>query len=140
MHRLGIDVGGTHTDAVVLDENNKLVAKTKAPTTANVSDGIVEAMEKILTQPGVEIEKIGYAMLGTTHICVACLVLGNLFYMALSTAGLIRRRWFALMPAGALVPLYWALISVAFYRAAVQLVSRPFHWEKTRHGTSRLAA
>jgi N-methylhydantoinase A/oxoprolinase/acetone carboxylase beta subunit len=67
MHRLGIDVGGTHTDAVVLDENNKLVAKTKAPTTANVSDGIVAAMEQILTQPGVEIEKIGYAMLGTTH-------------------------------------------------------------------------
>jgi N-methylhydantoinase A/oxoprolinase/acetone carboxylase beta subunit len=67
MHRLGIDVGGTHTDAVVLDENNQLIAKTKAPTTANVSAGIVEAMEKILTQPGVKIDLIGYAMLGTTH-------------------------------------------------------------------------
>ena len=39
-HRLGIDVGGTHTDAVILDEKNTLVAKTKARTTADVSSGI----------------------------------------------------------------------------------------------------
>jgi cellulose synthase/poly-beta-1,6-N-acetylglucosamine synthase-like glycosyltransferase len=88
----------------------------------------------------VSVVSFSAAMLGTAHICVTCLVLGNLFYMALSTLGLFRRRWFALMPAGALVPLYWGLISVAFYRAAVQLVSRPFHWEKTRHGTSRFTA
>ena len=29
--RLGIDVGGTHTDAVVLDRDNAVVAKTKQP-------------------------------------------------------------------------------------------------------------
>ena len=31
--RLGIDVGGTNTDAVVIDGDLKLVAATKSPTT-----------------------------------------------------------------------------------------------------------
>ncbi|HEY2071773.1 MAG TPA: glycosyltransferase [Rhizomicrobium sp.] len=76
----------------------------------------------------------------TAHVCYACLFLGNAFYVLLAVLGLWRRRWFALMPFGALVPFYWAMASIAFYRAFAQLVSRPFHWEKTRHGTSRFAA
>ena len=32
------------------------------------------------------------------------------------------------------VPVYWLLISAAAYRAFVQLLLRPFHWEKTMHG------
>jgi glycosyltransferase XagB len=80
------------------------------------------------------------AAMGVAHVCVTCLLLGNLFYMALSLLGLVRRRWWGLMPLAALAPIYWAMISVAFYRAAAQLVSRPFHWEKTRHGTSRFSA
>jgi N-methylhydantoinase A/oxoprolinase/acetone carboxylase beta subunit len=66
-HRLGIDVGGTHTDAVILDEQNRLVAKTKARTTGNVTGGIVQALKQILAQPGVDRNLIGFAMLGTTH-------------------------------------------------------------------------
>ena len=38
--RLGIDVGGTHTDAVVLDRDNSVVAKTKQPTSVDVTAGI----------------------------------------------------------------------------------------------------
>ncbi len=53
-HRLGIDVGGTHTDAVILDETNRLVAKTKARTTPDVTTGIVQALKQILEQPEVE--------------------------------------------------------------------------------------
>jgi N-methylhydantoinase A/oxoprolinase/acetone carboxylase beta subunit len=66
-HRLGIDVGGTHTDAVVLDEKQRLVAKTKARTTPDVTSGIVQALKQILEQPGVNRRVIGFAMLGTTH-------------------------------------------------------------------------
>ena len=32
---------------------------------------------------------------------------------------------------------YWPLISFAAYKAIFQLVTRPFYWEKTRHGISR---
>lgn len=35
------------------------------------------------------------------------------------------------------MPAYWLLISFAAYRALVQLVTNPFHWEKTEHGVSR---
>jgi hypothetical protein len=31
-------------------------------------------------------------------------------------------------------PLYWLLMSVAAWKAAVQVVLRPHYWEKTRHG------
>jgi len=66
-HRLGIDVGGTHTDAVILDEENRLIAKTKARTTADVSSGIEQALAHILVMPHVDRAKVRYAMLGTTH-------------------------------------------------------------------------
>jgi N-methylhydantoinase A/oxoprolinase/acetone carboxylase beta subunit len=66
-HRLGIDVGGTHTDAVILDEKKRLVAKTKARTTPDVTSGIVQALKQILEQPGVDRRAISVAMLGTTH-------------------------------------------------------------------------
>ena len=32
--RLGVDVGGTNTDAVVLDGDDRLVAKAKVPPTS----------------------------------------------------------------------------------------------------------
>lgn len=43
-----------------------------------------------------------------------------------------RARGF-LLPAFAL-PFYWLLISLAAYRALIELVRRPHHWSKTAHG------
>ena len=37
--RIGIDVGGTNTDAVVLDENLNLISAVKSPTTEDVMSG-----------------------------------------------------------------------------------------------------
>ena len=66
--RLGIDVGGTNTDAVIIDGDLNLVAATKSPTTEDVMGGIVAAMHEVITQIGAEAAKnIGFAMLGTTH-------------------------------------------------------------------------
>ena len=66
--RLGIDVGGTNTDAVVIDGDLKLVAATKSPTTEDVMSGIVAAMHEVITQIGADAARnIGFAMLGTTH-------------------------------------------------------------------------
>ncbi|GBE44049.1 beta-monoglucosyldiacylglycerol synthase [bacterium BMS3Bbin10] len=36
------------------------------------------------------------------------------------------------------MPAYWLLISLAAYRALLQLITRPFYWEKTEHGVSRM--
>jgi glycosyltransferase XagB len=35
-------------------------------------------------------------------------------------------------------PAYWALHSLASYKALVQLITRPHYWEKTNHGVSRV--
>ena len=40
-YRLGIDVGGTNTDAVLLDCSGQVRAKIKVPTTADVTSGII---------------------------------------------------------------------------------------------------
>ncbi|MBP2076900.1 hydantoinase/oxoprolinase N-terminal domain-containing protein [Oceanobacillus polygoni] len=66
-YRIGIDVGGTHTDAVLLDENNKVISETKSSTTEDVATGIYKAMNEIITSAKVSREDIHYAMLGTTH-------------------------------------------------------------------------
>jgi cellulose synthase/poly-beta-1,6-N-acetylglucosamine synthase-like glycosyltransferase len=35
------------------------------------------------------------------------------------------------------LPVYWLAISFAAYRAVLDLIVRPFYWEKTMHGTGR---
>ena len=65
--RIGIDVGGTNTDAVVIDEKLNLVAQVKCPTTKDVTTGIANAMASVLRHENVDKSRIGYAMLGTTH-------------------------------------------------------------------------
>ncbi|HEY4553455.1 MAG TPA: hydantoinase/oxoprolinase family protein [Bacillaceae bacterium] len=66
-YRIGIDVGGTHTDAVMLDESYNVIAEVKSPTSEDVSTGIYEAMRKVVAASSVPVENIRYAMLGTTH-------------------------------------------------------------------------
>lgn len=63
--RLGIDVGGTNTDAVVVDEEGNVLASTKAATTPDPSDGIAAALAAVIV--GVDKTSIAQAMLGTTH-------------------------------------------------------------------------
>lgn len=36
------------------------------------------------------------------------------------------------------IPFYWLLLSLATWRAMIDLVRRPYHWEKTAHGVSRV--
>lgn len=37
-----------------------------------------------------------------------------------------------------MMPAYWLLISVSAYKAMLEFLIRPFHWEKTEHGISKL--
>ncbi|WP_047983219.1 hydantoinase/oxoprolinase family protein [Ornithinibacillus californiensis] len=66
-YRIGIDVGGTHTDAVLLDENYNVISETKSSTTEDVSTGIYNALHEIVQAANVPVEQINFAMLGTTH-------------------------------------------------------------------------
>ncbi len=64
--RIGVDVGGTNTDAVLMD-GKTVVASHKAPTSGNVSDGIINAITNILDHSKVSPQKIKSVMVGTTH-------------------------------------------------------------------------
>jgi N-methylhydantoinase A/oxoprolinase/acetone carboxylase beta subunit len=64
--RIGIDVGGTNTDAVLMDER-RVLAEVKTPTTADVTSGIVAALRTLIADGGVEASQVQGVMIGTTH-------------------------------------------------------------------------
>ncbi|MFQ5885974.1 MAG: hydantoinase/oxoprolinase N-terminal domain-containing protein, partial [Anaerolineae bacterium] len=64
--RIGVDVGGTNTDAVVM-EGAKVQGWFKTPTTPDVTSGIVTALKGVLEQTKVSSEEIDAIMIGTTH-------------------------------------------------------------------------
>ncbi|MFD1716023.1 hydantoinase/oxoprolinase family protein [Amnibacterium flavum] len=64
--RVGIDVGGTHTDAALLD-NGHVVAVHKDRTTEDVTSGIVAALATLLGQSGYSPTDLEAVMVGTTH-------------------------------------------------------------------------
>ncbi len=68
---IGIDVGGTNTDAVLMDGSN-LVAQGKRPTTPDVTSGILSALEEVLRQES-PVDHLSGVMLGTTHFINALL-------------------------------------------------------------------
>jgi N-methylhydantoinase A/oxoprolinase/acetone carboxylase beta subunit len=64
--RIGIDVGGTNTDAVLMD-GDRVVASHKTSTTRDVSSGIIAALEHVLSAGGTAPADITAVMIGTTH-------------------------------------------------------------------------
>jgi N-methylhydantoinase A/oxoprolinase/acetone carboxylase beta subunit len=64
---LGIDTGGTYTDAVLFSETHGVVAKAKALTTRHdLSVGIAGAVEAVLEQAKASASAIGLVSLSTT--------------------------------------------------------------------------
>src|SRR5438132_912090 len=63
--RLGIDVGGTNTDAVLM-QGREVVGWVKTPTTADVTSGIVTALWELLQHTAAVSSAIRGVMIGTT--------------------------------------------------------------------------
>ena len=64
--RIGVDVGGTNTDAVLMD-GRQVKAIHKAPTGRNVNDGIIAAISNVLDICQVTPQEVQTVMVGTTH-------------------------------------------------------------------------
>ena len=91
--RIGIDVGGTNTDAVLLEED-AVAAAVKTPTTADVTTGITRALAALVEQaPGARAADA--AMIGTTHFTNAVVQRRDLGRVAAVRIGL---------PSGASLP------------------------------------
>jgi N-methylhydantoinase A/oxoprolinase/acetone carboxylase beta subunit len=91
--RIGIDVGGTNTDAVLL-EDDQVVAAVKTPTTEDVTRGITRALAGLVERaPGAR--EAQAAMIGTTHFTNAVVQRRDLDRVAAVRVGL---------PSGASLP------------------------------------
>jgi N-methylhydantoinase A/oxoprolinase/acetone carboxylase beta subunit len=66
MRRIGIDVGGTNTDAVLLADR-EVVYAVKTLTTSDVTTGIVTALAELTAHLDIAGKAIGGVVIGTTH-------------------------------------------------------------------------
>lgn len=76
--RIGIDVGGTFTDAVILDgETYELLGQLKVPTTHSapegVARGIVEVLHRVIEEHNIDPESVQFIAHGTTQATNALL-------------------------------------------------------------------
>lgn len=58
----------------------------------------------------------------------------NFIFIGIGVAACVKRKYYALIPAALLMPLYWLMISLAAWKGLWQIFTKPFYWEKTRHG------
>jgi N-methylhydantoinase A/oxoprolinase/acetone carboxylase beta subunit len=87
MRRIGIDVGGTNTDAVLL-EDAQVAHAVKTPTTPDVTTGIVTALALLTQHPEVARNRIRGVVVGTTHFVNAVLERRHLSRVAAVRIGL----------------------------------------------------
>ncbi|MGH3010301.1 MAG: hydantoinase/oxoprolinase family protein [Gaiellaceae bacterium] len=66
-HRLGVDVGGTFTDLLLVDDEKGDLFRVKTPSTpADPSEGVLAGVRRICEESGIEPGDLGYVMHGTT--------------------------------------------------------------------------
>ncbi|QHM77973.1 Acetophenone carboxylase alpha subunit [Mixta theicola] len=77
-YRIGIDVGGTFTDAAVIDNDSfELIAKKKIPTTHHhpdgVAHGIITIIHQVLAENNIAPQEVSFIAHGTTQATNALL-------------------------------------------------------------------
>jgi N-methylhydantoinase A/oxoprolinase/acetone carboxylase beta subunit len=100
--RIGVDVGGTNTDAVIMD-GKRVLAATKRPTSEDVSQGIQDAIRAVIKELGIQPSAIEAVMIGTTHFVNAFIQAQGLAPVAAIRLGFPASRSirpFASWPAG----------------------------------------
>ncbi|WP_125615786.1 hydantoinase/oxoprolinase N-terminal domain-containing protein [Specibacter cremeus] len=85
--RIGIDVGGTNTDAVLM-EGNTVAAAVKRSTSDDVTTGIVSALASLQEQRAFHPDEVDAVMIGTTHFINALVEGRNLAPTAAVRLGL----------------------------------------------------
>ena len=84
--RVGVDVGGTHTDAVLMREG-RVVAEVKARTTEDVTSGVVAALQGVVGESRA-MTGVSRVVVGTTHFTNAVLTGKGLTRVAALRVGL----------------------------------------------------
>ena len=63
-------------------------------------------------------------------------LVGNFLFTYLNLVGAFRRGRFELVKYCLLSPVYWLMLAYASVRAAIEIVFKPHHWSKTKHGVN----
>ncbi|WP_409347246.1 glycosyltransferase family 2 protein [Paenibacillus sp. MBLB4367] len=82
------------------------------------------------------------------YLAAAEFFIGNFLFVFSNVAGIYwviedlekkRQQVFSyrLVKYALLTPIYWVLMSIAAFKAAWQLITKPFYWEKTTHGLAK---
>jgi N-methylhydantoinase A/oxoprolinase/acetone carboxylase beta subunit len=87
MRRIGIDVGGTNTDAVLV-EDGRVAHAVKTPTTSDVTTGIVTVLAELTGRPEIARGRIDGVVIGTTHFVNAVVQRRDLARVAAVRIGL----------------------------------------------------
>ena len=66
-YRLGVDVGGTFTDLLLINEKDGSTHTAKVPSTPeDSSKGVLNGIERVCSKAGIDPEQITHVMHGTT--------------------------------------------------------------------------
>lgn len=72
------------------------------------------------------------------YISLYNLLFGNFIGIYLNMIAVFRRKYYNLLPYAFLNPIYWLLHSIASYKALFELFTKPFYWQKTQHGITKM--
>jgi N-methylhydantoinase A/oxoprolinase/acetone carboxylase beta subunit len=89
--RIGIDVGGTNTDAVLMD-GIEVLAEVKTSTTPDVTTGIIAAIDGLKAKTTLDAASVQAVMIGTTHFINAIVEASRLAPTAAVRLGLPATR------------------------------------------------
>jgi cellulose synthase/poly-beta-1,6-N-acetylglucosamine synthase-like glycosyltransferase len=71
-------------------------------------------------------------------ISIINLMVGNILMIYVNMMAVFKRRYYELILFAIANPIYWLLHSWAAYKGLYQLIVKPFYWEKTDHGLSKV--
>jgi glycosyltransferase XagB len=66
------------------------------------------------------------------------LMVGNMLMIYINMMAVFKRRYYELILFAIANPIYWLMHSVAAYLGFYELIVRPFYWQKTNHGMSKI--
>lgn len=69
------------------------------------------------------------------YVSVANFFVGTFVFTYLNLYAVYKRGKYAIVKHSILSPLYWIMLALAATRGAVQLITNPYKWDKTSHGT-----
>ena len=66
------------------------------------------------------------------------LMVGNILMIYVNMMAVFKRRFYELILFSIANPIYWLMHSVAAYMGLYELIVKPFYWQKTNHGISKV--